>query len=189
MSCEFDSRLGHADTVHPFSATNVAGNRYIAERTAIPRSTESLHLRLRRPRPRGNLYEHYWPPACKALGFGAVRSHDLRHTFATTNLSAGECYIRASKRLGHSRTNGELDGFRDHRGSTPSWPCISIKPPSPPQANSPTASVGVGDPAPSRKRWVVAIETRPAIGTQPPASTPRSTITSKSHLPKRHPSA
>ena len=50
----------------------------------------------------GNLYENYLQPACAALGLGSVRFHDLRHTFATMNLSAGEHYMLVSKWLGHS---------------------------------------------------------------------------------------
>ena len=49
-----------------------------------------------------NLYDNYLQPACKALGLGAVRFHDLRHSFATMNLSAGEHYMQVSKWLGHS---------------------------------------------------------------------------------------
>lgn len=48
-----------------------------------------------------SLYEHYLQPACKALALGSVRFHDLRHTFATMNLSAGEHYMQVSKWLGH----------------------------------------------------------------------------------------
>jgi integrase len=50
----------------------------------------------------GNLYEQYLQPAWRALRLGSVRFHDLRHTFATMNLSAGEHYTQVSKRLGHS---------------------------------------------------------------------------------------
>lgn len=49
-----------------------------------------------------NLYDNYFQPACKALGLGNVRWHDLRHTFATLALSAGEHYMQVSKWLGHS---------------------------------------------------------------------------------------
>jgi hypothetical protein len=49
-----------------------------------------------------NVYHNYFQPACKALGLGAVRFHDLRHTFATLALSAGEHYMQVSKWLGHS---------------------------------------------------------------------------------------
>ncbi|MDM2014649.1 tyrosine-type recombinase/integrase [Mycobacteroides abscessus] len=49
-----------------------------------------------------NLYEHYLQPACRALKLGNVRFHDLRHSFATMNLSAGEHHMQVSKWLGHS---------------------------------------------------------------------------------------
>ncbi|OHU23948.1 hypothetical protein BKG77_10295 [Mycobacteroides chelonae] len=48
-----------------------------------------------------NLYEHYLQPACRALKLGSVRFHDLRHAFATMNLSAGE-HMQVSKWRGHS---------------------------------------------------------------------------------------
>jgi len=37
-----------------------------------------------------NLHEHYFTQACRETGLGSVRFYDLRHTFATINLSAGE---------------------------------------------------------------------------------------------------
>ncbi len=49
-----------------------------------------------------NLYHNYFQPACKAVGLGSVRWHDLRHTCATLALSAGEHYVQVSKWLGHS---------------------------------------------------------------------------------------
>ena len=36
------------------------------------------------------VYRNYFQAACKALKLGNVRLHDLRHTFATLALSAGE---------------------------------------------------------------------------------------------------
>jgi integrase len=44
----------------------------------------------------------YLQPACRALELGNVRFHDLRHTFATMNLCAGEHYMQVSRWLGHS---------------------------------------------------------------------------------------
>jgi integrase len=61
-----------------------------------------------------NLYHNYFQPACKALGLGAVRFHDLRHTFATLALSAGEHYMQVSKWLGHSSFVMTLSTYADY---------------------------------------------------------------------------
>lgn len=52
--------------------------------------------------------------ACAALGLGSVRFHDLRHTFATMNLSAGEHYMQVSKWLGHSSFVLTLSTYADY---------------------------------------------------------------------------
>jgi integrase len=62
----------------------------------------------------GNLYEHYLQPACRDLRLGNVRFHDLRHTFATMNLSAGEHYMQVSKWLGHSTFVLTLTTYADY---------------------------------------------------------------------------
>lgn len=59
------------------------------------------------------LYEHYLQPACKALGLGHTRLHDLRHSFATRNLSAGERY-----RLGRSSFALTLTTYADYINET-----------------------------------------------------------------------
>jgi Phage integrase family len=61
-----------------------------------------------------NLYHNYFQPACKALGLGSVRFHDLRHTFATLALSAGEHYMQVSKWLGHSSFVLTLSTYADY---------------------------------------------------------------------------
>lgn len=61
-----------------------------------------------------NLYDNYLQPACTALGLGSVRFHDLRHTFATMNLSAGEHYMQVSKWLGHSTFVLTLSTYADY---------------------------------------------------------------------------
>jgi integrase len=61
-----------------------------------------------------NLYHNYFQPACKALGLGNVRLHDLRHTFATLALSAGEHYMQVSKWLGHSSYVLTLTTYADY---------------------------------------------------------------------------
>jgi hypothetical protein len=47
-------------------------------------------------------------------GLGAVRFHDLRHSFATMNLSAGEHYMQVSKWLGHSNFVLTLSTYADY---------------------------------------------------------------------------
>jgi integrase len=61
-----------------------------------------------------NLYHNYFQPATRALGLGAVRFHDLRHTFATLALSAGEHYMQVSKWLGHSSYVLTLSTYADY---------------------------------------------------------------------------
>ena len=61
-----------------------------------------------------NLYDNYFQPACKALGLGNVRWHDLRHTFATLALSAAEHYMQVSKWLGHSSYVLTLSTYADY---------------------------------------------------------------------------
>ena len=93
------------------------GRRTRASRATMPLGTytpaDDVDVQLRRaeyvasftwaqPVVADNLYDDYLQPACKALKLGAVRFHDLRHTFATMNLSAGEHYMQVSKWLGHS---------------------------------------------------------------------------------------
>lgn len=61
-----------------------------------------------------NVYHNYFQPACKALGLGSVRFYDLRHTFATLALSAGEHYMQVSKWLGHSSFVLTLTTYADY---------------------------------------------------------------------------
>ncbi len=61
-----------------------------------------------------NLHYNYFQPATRALGLGAVRFHDLRHTFATLALSAGEHYMAVSKWLGHSSYVLTLTTYADY---------------------------------------------------------------------------
>lgn len=48
------------------------------------------------------------------MGLGNVRFHDLRHTFATMNLSAGEHYMQVSKWLGDSTFVLTLTTYADY---------------------------------------------------------------------------
>jgi integrase len=97
-----DELRDYLTRVHPFSATNEAGNKYIPNAPPFPGRRNRYVFDWAQPIHAGNLHEHYFRPACRALGLGTVRFHDLRHTFATMNLSAGEHYMQVSKWLGHS---------------------------------------------------------------------------------------
>lgn len=100
--------------VHPFSATNAAGNKYIPHAPLFPGRRNRYVFDWANPIHAGNLYEHYLQPACRALALGSVRFHDLRHTFATMNLSAGEHYMQVSKWLGHSTFVLTLTTYADY---------------------------------------------------------------------------
>lgn len=89
-------------TVHPFSATNTAGIKHVPHAPLFPGRRNRYVFDWAKPVCAASLYEHYLRPACRALDLGNVRFHDLRHTFATMNLSAGEHYMQVSKWLGHS---------------------------------------------------------------------------------------
>lgn len=60
------------------------------------------------------MHEHYFAQACREFSLGSVRFHDLRHTFATMNLSAGEHCMQVSERLGHSTFVLTLTTYADY---------------------------------------------------------------------------
>ncbi|WP_216638672.1 hypothetical protein [Mycobacterium colombiense] len=75
----------------------------------------------------GAFYENLLRPALEAVGLPAsrpatqdepavrgVRMHDLRHTFATLQLSAGVHFMQVSKWLGHSTFTLTLDTYGDY---------------------------------------------------------------------------
>lgn len=99
---------------HPFSATKSAGNRYIPHAPLFPGRRNRYVFDWAKPVCAASLYEHYLQPACRALQLGSVRFHDLRHTFATMNLSAGEHYMQVSKWLGHSTFVLTLTTYADY---------------------------------------------------------------------------
>ncbi|MCV7343799.1 tyrosine-type recombinase/integrase [Mycolicibacterium rhodesiae] len=99
---------------HPFSAMNTAGNRYIPHAPLFPGRRNRYVFDWAKPVCAASLYEHYLQPACRSLKLGQVRFHDLRHTFATMNLSAGEHYMQVSKWLGHSTFVLTLTTYADY---------------------------------------------------------------------------
>lgn len=96
-------------TVHPF-----AGKKRIAHAPLFPGRRSRYTFDWAKPINADNVYDNYLQPACKALGLGATRWHDLRHTFATMNLSAGENYMQVSKWLGHSSFVLTLTTYADY---------------------------------------------------------------------------
>jgi integrase len=104
-----DDLRDYLTAVHPFG--DRASKKYIAfaplfagKRTRMGKSAAGVEdFDWAKPIVVDNLYHNYFQPACKALGLGRVRFYDLRHTFATLALSAGEHYMQVSKWLGHSR--------------------------------------------------------------------------------------
>ena len=75
----------------------------------------------------GAFYKNLLRPALEAVGLPAsrpatkdapavqgVRLHDLRHTFATLQLSAGVHFMQVSKWLGHSTYTLTLDVYGDY---------------------------------------------------------------------------
>jgi integrase len=54
------------------------------------------------------------PPSADAPAIQGVRLHDLRHTFATLQLSAGTHFMQVSKWLGHSSYVLTLSTYADY---------------------------------------------------------------------------
>ncbi|SLH95641.1 phage integrase family protein [Mycobacteroides abscessus subsp. massiliense] len=104
-----DEMRDYLTTVHPF-----AGKKRIAHAPLFPGRRSRSSFDWAKPVVADNLYDNYLQPACKALGLGSVRFHDLRHTFATMNLSAGEHYMQVSKWLGHSSFVLTLTTYADY---------------------------------------------------------------------------
>lgn len=99
---------------HPFSASDKQGLKYIPHAPLFPGRRNRYVFDWAKPVCAAALYGHHFRPACKALGLGNVRFHDLRHTFATMNLSAGEHYMQVSKWLGYSTFVLTLTTYADY---------------------------------------------------------------------------
>lgn len=102
-----DELRGYLSTVHPFAAKYRHAPLFPGRRSRT--AFDWAH-----PVVADNLYDNYLQPACATLGLGSVRFHDLRHTFATMNLSAGEHYMQVSKWLGHSSFVLTLSTYADY---------------------------------------------------------------------------
>ena len=98
-----DEMRDYLTNVHPFAGKLLHGEgdqHYIGHAPLFPGRRNRYVFDWAKPVHAGNLHENYFQPACKACGLGSVRFHDLRHSFATMNLSAGEHYMQVSKWLG-----------------------------------------------------------------------------------------
>lgn len=95
--------------VHPF-----AGEKRLPNAPLFPGRRNRYVFDWAKPVCAAALYERYLQPATKDLGLGSVRFHDLRHTFATRNLSVGEHYMQVSKWLGHSTFVLTLTTYADY---------------------------------------------------------------------------
>jgi len=102
-------------TIHPFAGKHPHAPLFPGKRTRAGKATAAVEdFDWAKPIVVDNLYHNYLQPACKALRLGAVRFHDLRHTFATLALSAGEHYMQVSKWLGHSSYVLTLSTYADY---------------------------------------------------------------------------
>jgi integrase len=99
---------------------NGGGYRVTGQRYAVPFDWSQ-------PLAMGTFYDTMLKPVLEAVGIPAsrpatddvpaihgVRLHDLRHTFAVLQLSAGTHFMQVSKWLGHSTFTLTLDVYGDY---------------------------------------------------------------------------
>jgi integrase len=120
------------------SRNNGGGHRAKGERYAVP-------LDWSQPLATGTFYDTIVTPALEAVGLPAsrpaskdtpatrgVRLHDLRHTFAVLQLSAGTHFMQVSKWLGHSTFTLTLDTYGDYIPEEPGGALNTLpEPPAP----------------------------------------------------------
>jgi integrase len=112
-----DEMRQYLTSVHPFAGKLRDGEgktHFIAHAPLFPGRRNRYTFDWAKPVHAGSLHEHYFAQACRQRGLGSVRFHDLRHTFATMNLSAGEHYMQVSKWLGHSTFVLTLSTYADY---------------------------------------------------------------------------
>ncbi|OCB25696.1 integrase [Mycobacterium malmoense] len=109
-----DELRQYLTTVHPFGSREGTAGKYLPNAPLFPGRRNRYVFDWAKPVCAASLYEHYLQPACRELELGNVRFHDLRHTFATMNLSAGEHYMQVSKWLGHSSFVLTLSTYADY---------------------------------------------------------------------------
>lgn len=112
-----DELREYLTTVHPFAdklRDSKGKTHRFAHAPLFPGRRSRSNFDWAKPVVADNLYDIYLQPATNALRLGSVRFHDLRHTFATMNLSAGEHYMQVSKWLGHSSYVLTLSTYADY---------------------------------------------------------------------------
>lgn len=112
-----DELREYLTTAHPFAGKlrDTKGKTHlIAHAPLFPGRRSRSHFDWAKPVVADNLYDNYLQPATKALGLGSVRFHDLRHSFAAMNLTAGEHYMVVSRWLGHSSYVLTLTTYADY---------------------------------------------------------------------------
>ncbi|GAS91536.1 tyrosine-type recombinase/integrase [Mycolicibacterium brisbanense] len=116
-----DDMRAYLSQMHPFSGIGSSSKRidhaplFPGKRTRAGKAEVSAQdFDWAKPLVVDNVYHNYFQPATKALGLGNVRFYDLRHTFATLALSAGEHYMQVSKWLGHSSYVLTLTTYADY---------------------------------------------------------------------------
>ena len=109
-----DELRAYLATVHPFGSDDGIAGKRVPHAPLFPGRRSRSAFDWAKPVVADNLYDNYLQPATRVLGLGSVRFHDLRHTFATMNLSAGEHYMQVSKWLGHSSFVLTLTTYADY---------------------------------------------------------------------------
>ena len=128
------------------SRRNGGGYRATGERYAVP-------LDWSQPLAMGTFYDTILKPALEAVGLPAsrpatanapatrgVRLHDLRHTFAVLQLSAGTHFMQVSKWLGHSTFTLTLDVYGDYIPEQDGGAANTL--PEPPAPATPAEAIG-----------------------------------------------
>ncbi|MDQ4033141.1 MAG: tyrosine-type recombinase/integrase [Actinomycetota bacterium] len=97
-------------------------SRYGRNVKGVSRATDADTYNWDKPIDLATFYANYFKPALKALGLPVtdaktktrgVRFHDLRHTFAVLNLTAGVHFMQVSKWLGHASFTITLNTYGD----------------------------------------------------------------------------
>ncbi|CAM4297456.1 Site-specific recombinase XerD [Mycobacterium basiliense] len=107
-----DDLREYLTNVHPFSAISTHGYTYRSNAPLFPGRRAGDHFYWAKPVVVDNLYHNYFQPACQAFGLGRVRWYDLRYTFATLALSAGEHSMQVSKWLGPQQLRTDPEHLR-----------------------------------------------------------------------------
>ncbi|WP_182349461.1 hypothetical protein [Tomitella gaofuii] len=86
-----------------------------AARNRVPGAPARAELNWDAPTELGTLYENIIKPAYRAVGLPeGTRLHDLRHAFATMQLSVGVHFMQVSQWLGHGTYTLTLDTYGDY---------------------------------------------------------------------------